>query len=55
MLNSIVVVGGGTAGWITAGLLAAKYSKNENPPLSISLVESANVPTIGVGEGVLQK
>ncbi|MBH0051448.1 tryptophan halogenase family protein [Pseudoalteromonas sp. SWYJZ19] len=45
-IAKIVVLGGGTAGWLSAGLLAA-----EHPHLSITLIESANVPILGVGEG----
>ena len=50
-INNIVIVGGGTAGWITAGTLAADLKKKVNAGYSITLVESANIPTIGVGEG----
>lgn len=46
---SIVVVGGGSAGWLTAALLAADHQ--HDPTVSITLIESATVPTIGVGEG----
>lgn len=42
----VVIVGGGTAGWLTACVLAAKC-----PQLSITLVEAPEIPTIGVGEG----
>ncbi len=45
-ITKIVVLGGGTAGWLSAGLLAA-----EHPHLDVTLVESANVPILGVGEG----
>lgn len=45
-IRRVVVVGGGSAGWITAGLLAAEHSE-----LSICLIESPSVPIIGVGEG----
>jgi hypothetical protein len=50
-INNIVIVGGGTAGWITAGLLAAKYAKSKPSSINITLVESPDIPTIGVGEG----
>lgn len=40
------MVGGGSAGWLTASLLAAVH-----PQLHITLVESSDVPIIGVGEG----
>ncbi|RZJ13718.1 MAG: tryptophan 7-halogenase [Rubrivivax sp.] len=45
-LRHVIVLGGGSAGWLTAGLLAA-----EHPDLHITLIESSDVPTIGVGEG----
>jgi len=45
-VQSIVILGGGSAGWLTASLLAA-----EHPQLSITLIESPDIPTIGVGEG----
>lgn len=51
-IQDIVIVGGGTAGWITAGVLAARYQGlPADYDLSITLVESPNIPTIGVGEG----
>lgn len=43
----VVVVGGGTAGWLSACLLAASQSQN----IKVTLVESPNIATIGVGEG----
>jgi flavin-dependent dehydrogenase len=50
-VQSVVIVGGGTAGWLTAGTLAATYGVDSERPVSITLIESPNVPTIGVGEG----
>lgn len=47
----IVIVGGGTAGWLTAGIIAAYYRTQDAGGLSVTLVESPNVPIIGVGEG----
>jgi len=44
-IEHIVVVGGGSAGWLVAGVLAAEHA------LRVTLVESPAVPTIGVGEG----
>ena len=46
-ISSIVIVGGGAAGWLTAGVLAAEHGAT----VTISLVESPDVKTIGVGEG----
>ena len=44
--HRVVIVGGGTAGWLAACSLAAKQ-----PCLSVTLVEAPDIPTIGVGEG----
>lgn len=53
--NRIVIVGGGTAGWLTAGLLAAEHcapsGKRSLPSMEIILIESPDISTIGVGEG----
>ena len=46
----IVVVGGGTAGWLSALILQAEAAK-QGLNLSVALVESSKIPTIGVGEG----
>lgn len=45
-IQHIVVLGGGSAGWLSAGLLAA-----EHPDKKITLIESANIAISGVGEG----
>ncbi|MCF2946985.1 tryptophan 7-halogenase [Paraglaciecola aquimarina] len=50
-IKSVVIVGGGTAGWLTAGTLAAKLKKEHQGGYSVTLVESPDVPIIGVGEG----
>lgn len=49
MIKNIVIVGGGTAGWLTAAILAAEFQKI--PSITVTLVESPDVSTIGVGEG----
>lgn len=50
-IKKIVIVGGGTAGWLTACIIAARHKGREASGFSVTLIESANMPTIGVGEG----
>ena len=50
-LNKVVVVGGGTAGWLTAAIVAAERRAQGDVETSVVLVESPDVPIIGVGEG----
>ena len=47
-VKKILIVGGGSAGWMTASTLIKAY-----PDMDITLVESPNIPTIGVGESTL--
>jgi len=49
--KKVVIVGGGTAGWITACLIAAEQEHSNDRRPSITLVESPDIPIIGVGEG----
>jgi hypothetical protein len=46
-------VGGGSAGWLTAGVIAAEHriDPQAQQPFEVLLIESPDVPTIGVGEG----
>lgn len=46
-VRRIVIVGGGSAGWLTAGLLAARHGGR----VETVVLESPTVPPIGVGEG----
>lgn len=51
-VKKVVIVGGGTAGWLTAGVIAAKHiGRIKRGSFSVTLVESPNVAIIGVGEG----
>ncbi len=49
-IERLVIVGGGTAGWMTAASLASHFSKT---PMAITLVESSAIGTIGVGEATI--
>ncbi|MFC0679854.1 tryptophan halogenase family protein [Lysobacter korlensis] len=51
VIREIVIVGGGSAGWLTAAVLAAAHRPDARGGLRITVVESPDVPTIGVGEG----
>jgi tryptophan 6-halogenase len=44
----IAIVGGGTAGWMTANLLRHRWAQLN---VEVTLIESADIATIGVGEG----
>ena len=51
-VSSIVIVGGGTAGWLTAAIVAARHKERiARGHLTVTLVESPNIPILGVGEG----
>ena len=49
--KTIIIVGGGTAGWLTAGLVAAEHRQQDAGSVRVVLVESPDVGPIGVGEG----
>ena len=51
-MKKIIILGGGTAGWMTANLMAKTWqSQLANHKLSITLIESPDIGVIGVGEG----
>jgi glycine/D-amino acid oxidase-like deaminating enzyme len=52
-ISRIIIVGGGSAGWLAAAVIAAEHRiASEAPlPFQLVLIESPDVPTIGVGEG----
>jgi tryptophan halogenase len=54
-IESVTIVGGGTAGWLTAALLQAFGRKQQagRKPLQITVIESPDIPTVGVGEATV--
>jgi len=48
MINNVTIVGGGSAGWMTAATLLSQF-----PDKNITLVESPNISNIGVGESTV--
>jgi Tryptophan halogenase len=53
-IRKVVIVGGGTAGWMTAAPLAQLMRRHRGgPPCEVLLVESPDIGTIGVGEATL--
>lgn len=51
IVKHVVILGGGSAGWLTAGVIAAEHKAGEAGGLAVTLIESPNVAPIGVGEG----
>jgi len=49
-IKSVCILGGGTAGWMTAAALAFKFRDSD---IQITLVESEQIGTVGVGEATL--
>jgi hypothetical protein len=48
-MKNILIVGGGSSGWMTAATLIKEF-----PNKKITLIESPNIPIIGVGESTIQ-
>lgn len=51
MIERVLVLGGGTAGWMTALALAQRSSPAR--PIAVTLVDSTAIGTIGVGEATV--
>jgi len=50
-IKQVLIVGGGTAGWLCAGILARQLGGEGPDTVQITLVESPDIPILGVGEG----
>ena len=50
MPRHIAIVGGGTAGWLSA-LILAEGARRSQLDVRLTMVESSKIPTVGVGEG----
>ena len=48
-MRKLVVVGGGTAGWLAAMILN-ETARQQKQPLDVTVIESSKIPIIGVGE-----
>jgi 2-polyprenyl-6-methoxyphenol hydroxylase-like FAD-dependent oxidoreductase len=51
-VRNILVVGGGTAGWLSAAYLQRALG-GDDPPVAVTLVESPSLGSVGVGESTL--
>lgn len=53
-ITEITIVGGGTAGWLTATLLNTIFSAREGPDtVQLTVIESPDIATVGVGEATV--
>ena len=46
-IKHVVILGGGSAGWLTAAVLAAEHNTASGSGLRITLIESPDVATVG--------
>lgn len=49
----ITIVGGGTAGWLSAAFLSQQLPITSGRKIDITLVEASDIPTVGVGEATV--
>ena len=54
MIKDIVIVGGGFSGYMTALLVRYAFGTNLWPELTVTVIESSSIGTVGVGESTAQ-
>ena len=50
-IKKVAILGGGTAGWLAANHIGKELLKRKG--VSVTLIESPDIPPIGVGEGTV--
>ena len=50
-VERIVIVGGGTAGWLSACYISSRLPRLSGSQVSVTIVDAPDIPPIGVGEG----
>ncbi len=54
-IDQITIIGGGTAGWLTALILQSFLNRRpDQKPVAVTVIESPTIPTIGVGEATVR-
>lgn len=52
-IQKITILGGGSSGWMSALYLANQLNLKSNKKIKLTVIESSEIPTVGVGEGTL--
>lgn len=52
-IKNIVIVGGGTSGWLSAAYLSKALNAGKDDNCNITLIESSEIPTVRIGEATI--